>query len=102
MGAAMQERQIQNAQSLIGDALAEQTSRPKGHTLQYREGCTYLFVCSGIPKFTLNDWGAADTTYRFMLAQGYHHLVVIPVANNPRDDDAIDEVMGIDTSEWMA
>jgi|SRR3569833_359544 len=79
-------RMIQNAQSRVAEDLLPMDLGP-GNTLPYKEGCTYLFVIQHEPKFVLDSWGAADTTYHWMKRETpWLDIKVIPVVNNPADD----------------
>lgn len=86
------ERQIQNAQSLVGNELA-----PVYHdqnVLPFVLGATYLFIVNHEPKFVLDDWAAADTTYNYMRRHKADLFIadlrVKPVIHNPLDDDDVE------------
>ena len=83
-------RMIQNAQSRIAEDLMPMDLGP-GNTIPYKKGCTYLFMVQHEPKFVLDDWDAADTTYHWMKRETpWLDIRVIPVVSNPADDTEVE------------
>ncbi len=99
VGLATCERQVQTVQSLIGQELRPQPPFDN-NTLPYVQDATYLFVINHEPRFVLDDWAAADSTWNWLrrddpqFRDKIRDLRVIPVVHDPVDDDAVDAAIG--------
>lgn len=84
-------RMIQNAQSLVGTEAAKAVGVYK--MFAYLPGATYLFLVDGEPKFALDDWAAADSTYAYLFREMPGRIRVDVIANNPVGEDEIAAIL---------